>query len=217
MTRKVSLAILGLCLIAVVIWRDEIWAFVSMIDSTDEIAALVRGFGNFGMAVSVGLMVAHSFLPFPAELLACANGIVYGLWLGLTLTWVGAMLGAYVAYFIGLKLGRDAVLVFVKEPQLARAELLMEKHGAVALLVARLLPIISFNLINYVAGMLNVGFWTFTWTTAIGILPIGILSVLAGSHLMELPAHVTFGVLGTVVALIVVAKLVLWKRMRAVA
>jgi uncharacterized membrane protein YdjX (TVP38/TMEM64 family) len=214
MTRKVSLAILVVVLAAALVWREEIWRFASMIDSTDEIAALVRGFGTLGMAVSVGLMIAHSFLPFPAELLACANGIVYGFWMGLTLTWVGAMLGAYVAYFIGLKLGRGAVLVFVSEEKLARAEGLMEKHGAVTLLVARLLPVISFNLVNYVAGMLNVGFWTFTWTTAVGILPIGILSVLAGSHLMELPAHVTFAVLGAVVALLVLGKVLLLRRVR---
>jgi|GEM_PF-6627540 membrane protein DedA with SNARE-associated domain len=37
--------------------------------------------------------------------------------------------------------------------------------GIAPLLIARLIPIMSFNLINYAAGLAGVPRWTFIWTT----------------------------------------------------
>ena len=48
---------------------------------------------------------------------------------------------------------------------------------------ARLVPVISFNLINYAAGVLGVGWWRFLWTTSLGILPITVASVALGNQL----------------------------------
>ena len=42
---------------------------------------------------------------------------------------------------------------------------------------------ISFNLINYAAGILHVGWWRFLWTTSLGILPITVASVVLGNQL----------------------------------
>ena len=42
-------------------------------------------------------MVLHSFIPFPAEFLAIANGMVFGPVLGTVITWSGAMAGALLA------------------------------------------------------------------------------------------------------------------------
>jgi uncharacterized membrane protein YdjX (TVP38/TMEM64 family) len=49
--------------------------------------------------------------------------------------------------------------------------------------------VISFNLVNYAAGLAGVGRITFLWTTAIGILPITALSVLVGSAALRLPPY----------------------------
>jgi uncharacterized membrane protein YdjX (TVP38/TMEM64 family) len=48
-----------------------------------------------------------------------------------------------------------------------------------------LTPVISFNLVNYAAGLAGVPLWTFLWTTAIGIMPITATSVLVGSHMIS--------------------------------
>ena len=42
---------------------------------------------------------------------------------------------------------------------------------------------ISFNLINYAAGLTAVSWWTFTWATGIGILPLTFLMVAIGDGL----------------------------------
>jgi hypothetical protein len=43
-------------------------------------------------------MVAHSFVPLPAEIIAIANGMVFGAVVGSIITWTGAMLGAICAF-----------------------------------------------------------------------------------------------------------------------
>ena len=56
---------------------------------------LLEGWGPFAAFASTGLMVVHSFVPFPAEMLAIADGMLFGPVWGTIITWVGAMLGAF--------------------------------------------------------------------------------------------------------------------------
>jgi len=49
------------------------------------------------------------------------------------------------------------------------------------------LSLISFNLINYGAGLTKISWWTFTWTTGIGILPITIIMVTIGNNFKMFP------------------------------
>ncbi len=46
------------------------------------------------------MMIVHSFIPFPAELLAVCAGAVFGTVMGSALIWTGAMVGALLAFFL---------------------------------------------------------------------------------------------------------------------
>ena len=50
------------------------------------------------MAASIGLMVAHSLVAFPAEFVIFANGMLSGPVWGVAIIWTGAMLGAAFAF-----------------------------------------------------------------------------------------------------------------------
>ena len=76
-----------------------------------DVEDLIRSWGAWGVAGSIGLMVAHSFLPFPSEIVALANGMLYGPLWGTVITWVGAMLGASAAFAVGRMLGRQSCCV----------------------------------------------------------------------------------------------------------
>jgi uncharacterized membrane protein YdjX (TVP38/TMEM64 family) len=143
--------------------------------------------GPWGPVSAVSLMVLHSFVPFPAEFLALANGMVYGPFWGVTITWIGAMLGAFASFGLTKHFGRPFVEKKVSPTQLKKLDQWFEQQGAWPLLLSRLIPLISFNLINYGAGMTNVSWWTFTWTTGVGILPITIIMVTMGNNFNILP------------------------------
>jgi uncharacterized membrane protein YdjX (TVP38/TMEM64 family) len=145
-------------------------------------------------------MILHSFIPFPAEILAMANGMLYGPLWGTVITWTGAMLGAYLAFGLARWLGRPFVLARVGERRRVVVDRWAAEQGGPALLFSRLLPVISFNLINYAAGLTTISWWTFTWATALGILPLTCLMVLMGDGIWSGDTNVWLWLLAAAVA-----------------
>jgi uncharacterized membrane protein YdjX (TVP38/TMEM64 family) len=159
-------------------------------------AALMRSWGAWGILGSIGLMVAHSFLPFPAEIIACANGMIYGPVWGTVITWIGAMLGAATAFGLVRLLGRPFVHRVLSSRHQQQLALWSQEHGASALLSARLIPVIAFNLINYAAALTEISWWTFLWATGIGILPLTILLNVLGDQMLATPLWVWLAIGG---------------------
>ncbi|HXP74864.1 MAG TPA: VTT domain-containing protein [Stellaceae bacterium] len=153
--------------------------------STADVEAMVRSWAPWSWLGSIALMVLHSFVPLPAEIIALANGMLFGPWWGVAVTWVGAMLGAILAYGLARALGRPAVRGLIPARHWTKLDAIPMRAGP--LLVIRLMPVISFNLVNYAAGLLGVPWWRFLWTTAIGILPIVVTMVVLGRELMAAP------------------------------
>ena len=151
----------------------------------EEVEGFVGTWGPWSAVGSIVLMVLHSFVPLPSEIIALANGILFGALWGVVVTWVGAMLGAVLAFGFARWLGRPFIRWAVSGTRWRRIEALTAKPSS--LLLVRLVPVISFNLINYAAGLMGVSWWTFLWTTALGILPLTIAMVLLGRQLMTAP------------------------------
>ena len=166
------------------------------------IVNFIRSLGAWGPLGSIGLMVLHSFVPFPAEFLTIANGMVFGSFWGIAITWIGAMLGAYASFGLTRIYGRPFVARNVNSTQLKKLDKWVQQQGTMSLLIARFIPLISFNLINYGAGLTKISWWTFTWTTGVGILPITIIMVTMGNNFNILPWWVWLILL---IAIIVVA------------
>ena len=158
--------------------------------SVQYLEDLIRSWGMWGVLTSIGLMILHSFVPFPAEFLALANGMLYGPIWGTVVTWVGAMLGASLAFALARALGRPFVAGIVAKKNWHQLDEWSGSHGAYVLLTLRLIPVIAFNLINYTAGLTRVSWWTFLWTTGIGILPLTVAMVVMGDSLDRIPWHV---------------------------
>ena len=147
----------------------------------------ILSLGPWGPLASIGLMIMHSFVPFPAEFLTIANGMVFGPFWGVVITWSGAMLGAYASFGLTRMYGRPFVSRNVNPSKLEKLDDWVQQQGTISLLLSRFLPLISFNLINYGAGMTKISWWTFTWTTGIGILPITIIMVTMGNNINMFP------------------------------
>jgi uncharacterized membrane protein YdjX (TVP38/TMEM64 family) len=151
--------------------------------TVQDIEDTIRSWGPWGVAASVGLMVLHSFVPFPAEFLAIANGMVYGPLWGIAITWGGAMLGAFVAFALARWLGRPFVARMVARRDWQVLDDWAGRQGGAMVLIARFIPVIAFNLVNYAAGLTKLSWWTFAWTTGLGILPMTALMVIMGDNI----------------------------------
>jgi uncharacterized membrane protein YdjX (TVP38/TMEM64 family) len=156
-------------------------------DALEGTVALIRSWGAWSVVASLGLMVAHSFVPFPAELVGVANGMIFGPIVGTVVTWVGAMLGALVAFGAVRVFGRPLVRRMLSGRQQQELAVWSSERGGTSLLVGRFIPVIAFNLLNYAAALTTISWWTFAWATGIGILPLTILLNVLGERVLTTP------------------------------
>jgi uncharacterized membrane protein YdjX (TVP38/TMEM64 family) len=181
-----AVALLPLAALLALLWRALVAAGIDL-STLDErgVEHFVAAWGAWSALISVGVMVLHSFLPLPAEIIPIANGMLFGAVSGVMLTWLGAMLGAVLSFALARKLGRPFVRFVVSERNWERLAGLSPRPST--LLVVRLIPVISFNLVNYAAGLTAVPWWTFLWTTALGILPLTAAMVVMGGQILRAP------------------------------
>lgn len=174
-----ALTFLLIVALGVLAWWSNI---VDVAPTAKGIEAEIRSWGHWAVAASIGLMIAHSLVPFPAELVTFANGMLFGPVWGVAITWTGAMLGAALAFALARWFGRPFVDAVMNERHRDAVDRWARRQGTGVLLLSRLMPLISFNAINYAAGLTPISWWTFLWTTGIGILPITTLLVVTGDQ-----------------------------------
>lgn len=188
MVINLAAAMLLLLAIGATAWLVLPGDWISVLNgSVTYTVALIRSWGPWGAIGSIGLMIVHSFLPFPAEIIALANGMIYGPLWGAAITWVGAMLGASMAFGLVRLFGRSFVRRLLPDHHWRRLADWSHAHGGAALIISRLIPLIAFNLINFAAALTEISWWTFLWATGLGILPLTVLLAVLGDNMQTLP------------------------------
>lgn len=190
--------------LAVALWRAMPTDRGAFSLTPEGIEAFVAEWGLWGALGSMLLMVLHSFVPIPAEVIAVANGMMFGTLGGIAVTWAGAMLGALSAFAATRWLGRPLLCRAFADRRRARLEAWVRRPGA--LLLLRLLPVVSFNLVNVAAGLAGASWWAFLWTTALGILPLSAATVVLGAHVFEIGWPVWAAIGGAVILLALVCR-----------
>ncbi|WP_408962583.1 VTT domain-containing protein [Guptibacillus hwajinpoensis] len=69
----------------------------------------MRSLGFWGPLFAIFLMVLHSVVFVPSEIILFANIYIYGFALGLLYTWIGSMLGAYLSFYLARLFGKPLV------------------------------------------------------------------------------------------------------------
>lgn len=162
--------------------------FVSKLGSLnlESVIELIRGYGAYAAVISFFLMILQSILsPIPALLITLSNAAVFGWWKGALLSFWSSMVGAALCFYIARTLGRDVVEKITTKTGLAKVDEFFERYGKNSILICRLLPFVSFDIVSYAAGLTPIKFWDFFIATGLGQLPATIvysyLGNLAGS------------------------------------
>lgn len=142
-------------------------------------------FGVWAPIVSALLMVLQSVLaPIPAFVLTFSNGMLFGWAWGALLSWSSAMAGAALCFYLARALGRPAVERLVGgSAALEISDRFFERFGDRAVLIARLLPFVSFDIISYGAGLTSMRFWPFFIATGLGQLPATLVYSYLGQNM----------------------------------
>ena len=153
----------------------------------DQVIKLIRSWGVAAPLMSVLLMITQAIVaPIPAFLITAANGMVFGSFWGALISWIGALMGALTSFYIARLFKKVALRKIVRNQK--TAEFIIhagEKRGFYVILLSRLLPFISFDIISYMAGLSGIRPWAFILGTALGMLPATIIYTFIGH---EIPA-----------------------------
>ena len=139
----------------------------------------------WGFLIVFALMaVESSFVPFPSEVIMIPAGFLAFRgelmtgepWIDLVLVVIcgtlGSLAGAYVNYFLALRLGRPVLYrygkyVLISPPTVERAEEIFRNYGDITTFVCRLIPAIR-QLISIPAGLARMPLARFSFFTVLG-------------------------------------------------
>jgi uncharacterized membrane protein YdjX (TVP38/TMEM64 family) len=184
--KGIALTLLGMAALGAVVFlvpplRDAVASVIR--GDAGELRRELLDLGAAGALVLVGLMLVHAVLPFPSELINAAAGFVYGFWIAFPLVLAGWLLSAIATYAIGRGAARPVLQRLAGEERLEEGARVIEQGGSTALLAARLIPIVPYSLVGYVAGAAEVPLWRFAWTTVVGSAPLCAAVVYLGHRL----------------------------------
>lgn len=159
------------------------------------------------------MVIESSFIPFPSEVvvppaayLACSNagaGEGMNIFMVVLVATLGALVGAFINYFLALWIGRPVVYAFadskighallINREKVQKAEDYFDRHGAISTFVGRLIPAIR-QLISIPAGIarmniLQFGIFTFLgallWNSILGALGFWLAETVSPDQLFE--------------------------------
>ncbi|MBI5342672.1 MAG: TVP38/TMEM64 family protein [Deltaproteobacteria bacterium] len=132
-----------------------------------ELGRLLEMSGIWGPAIFILVYAAGVCLFLPGTLLTTLGGAIFGAWQGFLYVWIGAMLGASAAFWIGRTLGRDLAASLVGD-RLVKYDEAIERNGFATVLYLRLVYF-PFTPMNFGMGLTRVRFWDYFFGTALGI------------------------------------------------
>lgn len=172
-----------------------------------EIGSLVREAGIAAPIAFVLIYAALTVALVPGWVSSVAAGALFGAAWGTLLTLLGAILGATVAFMVARRLGR-ARLQARGGRRFDSLDRWVERHGFLAVLYVRLVPLFPFNAVNYAFGVTAVRGRDYLAATALGIIPGTFAFVALGSTLGHPGSPGFLAALGLTLALAVLAPLV---------
>ncbi|QNI03894.1 TVP38/TMEM64 family protein [Halomonas sp. SH5A2] len=143
--------------------------------SPDILAQWLKSQGAIGPLLLMLLMIIAVVVgPIPTLPLSATAGLAFGIIPGTAIAATGALLGAMAAFWIARCLGREVVCKrFPDNPLLASDG--SQRFLTFAILLTRLIPVFSFALISYAAGVTAIHAWRFALATFVGMLPMTVV------------------------------------------
>lgn len=141
--------------------------------TTDRVRQIIEQSGSYGQVVYVLLWV---FLPigfFPVPFLAFVGGLGFGLWRGTVLTFIGAALNLTIMFLMSRYLLREPVQSYLYRKFPKSRDILEAPDNRLkfVLALARLMPVIPYNIENYAFGLTSISLWDYLWVSLVCILP----------------------------------------------
>src|SRR5688572_10946031 len=142
------------------------WLFVPTAIATDSEAALSACSGPWGPFFFIGAYVLATVAGIPGSLLTAAGGALFGAGAGALWSLLGATLGAVASFAIARYLFSDLIRSRAGV-MTARVIAGVEASGWRFVAIARLIPLVPFNALNYALGLTRIPIASYAITTLV--------------------------------------------------
>jgi uncharacterized membrane protein YdjX (TVP38/TMEM64 family) len=181
----IALGIFLLCLF-ICLWLTQpgFNHFMVNLFTPDGFEQVVRRLGRWGVLIYIGLIALSVVVsPIPSAPLAMIAGALWGTVIAGVYSVIGGFLGGLIAYYLGRTLGRSAIKALT-----GKIIVFSQRKGEIYLgwliFVSRLLPVLSFDLISYGAGMTGLSLPIYATATLLGMIPSTFLLTYLGDAIV---------------------------------
>ena len=182
---KVSLLLLLVIVMSFLAWRGGLAGWMDPRKLTD----FLSGQGLLAPLIYMAMMIgAVVIAPLPTFPLNMAAGAVFGAFWGTVYSVLGAELGALIVFLIARGLGREAIVRIFKR-DITFCDLCTERHLASIIFMTRLIPLFSFDLVSFGAGLTRISVQSFALATLLGMIPPTFVSNYFGSGIFSGSRH----------------------------
>jgi len=171
MTLRIAIVVVVMAALAGAWWLLQILGIPADL-SPDALAQWLKSQGAAGPLLLMTMAVVIG--PIPTLPVSATAGLAFGVLEGTAIAATGALLGAMAAFWVARCLGREVICKrFPDNPVLARDG--SQRFLTIAILLTRLIPVFSFALISYAAGVTAIRAWRFAIATFVGMLPMTVV------------------------------------------
>ncbi|MEA4926554.1 MAG: VTT domain-containing protein [Syntrophomonadaceae bacterium] len=170
-------------LILMVVFLIALIILFFYLDRHNQLSQSIQALGLAGIILSVLFMAVLGMTPIPSEGLLVLLLKIYGIYEGTLYAWLGSFISSWVIFYLARYHGQQFFRQMITPRRFEMVDHWVRQKGTSGLFIARLLPLPAF-VINYITGVMpSVGFWPYTWTAAVTIIPyyVGTALVYAGA------------------------------------
>lgn len=153
-------------------WREAV-------TPAEQVQILQLYFRGFGIAAPVAYVLFVTIevvaAPIPGLLLYAPGGLIFGAIPGGLLALLGNVIGAGLSCLLARRLGGRFVGGLDSEGRLADLQRRLSRHGFWVILLLRLNPLTSSDLVSWAAGLSRIPLLTVMSATALGMAPLCLL------------------------------------------
>lgn len=146
-----------------------------------------KNLGPWGPLVLAVAYIPLTVLAVPASILTIGGGYLFGPLIGFIADSIGSTIGCTAAFLVGKTIGRSYVASKLNDyPQFQAVSMATRRSGFKIVFLLRLVPLLPFNMLNYLLSVTPVGLGQYILASWIGMMPVTFVLVYIGTTIKDL-------------------------------
>ena len=182
--RLIGYVLVGITVLVLFLVAQRYLPNVQQFASPQFVRDYLIGLGNWGYFIYILLFILSIPLPIPSMPLAIGAGYVYGFFMGLTLTMIGVIAGASIAFQLSRYFGEPLLEKVVSKHHIIHFNHIFKKRGVNGAIIAYAIPIFPADSVNFILGISTIRYHQFLLAVILGSIPRYVIVTALGQELL---------------------------------